>query len=72
MIAIGWFLKAADQGHVGAQYRIGVQYQYGLGVERSDELAMYWYRTAAEKGHTMARTSVDKMENKNLDTWTRA
>jgi TPR repeat protein len=46
--AAAWYRRAAEQGSVGAQYRIGRLYQYGLGVPKDYAQAMAWYREAAE------------------------
>ena len=40
--AMEWFLKAADQGHAGAQYHIGVMHLDGLGVPQDNSRAMSW------------------------------
>ncbi|MBQ2247511.1 MAG: SEL1-like repeat protein [Tidjanibacter sp.] len=48
---IRWFLSAAKQGHIEAQYRLGQAY-----VNDSDyEEAKKWLLRAAEKGHTNAQ-----------------
>jgi TPR repeat protein len=43
-------LKAASQGHSIAQYKLGIKYEIGRGVELSFENALLWYRKAAENG----------------------
>lgn len=45
------YQQAAGQGHVGAQYYLGVMYDKGRGVDNDDAIARDWYRTAAENGH---------------------
>ena len=45
-----WYLKAAQLGHVGAQYYLGNAYQKGLGVMQDDEQTAYWWQKAAEQG----------------------
>lgn len=42
-----WIRKAADQGHVDAQYIYGVMFEYGRGVAQSDAESARWYRKAA-------------------------
>ncbi|HXP72692.1 MAG TPA: tetratricopeptide repeat-containing serine protease family protein [Stellaceae bacterium] len=46
--AVGWFRKAAEQGHSQACYNLGRAYQFGLGVKQSHEEAIKWFRKAAE------------------------
>src|SRR5262249_40175809 len=48
----------ADQGHVGAQYKLGVMYAYGRGVPQDDILAVAFYRKAAEQGDTDGQFSL--------------
>ncbi|MBO7224189.1 MAG: sel1 repeat family protein, partial [Kiritimatiellae bacterium] len=48
--AVKWFRKAAEQGHAGAQYRLGICYGKGLGVPQDHEEAAKWVRKAAEQG----------------------
>lgn len=47
--AVGWLLKAAqDYDHPAANYAIGVCYHDGVGVEKSPETAVYYYRRSAD------------------------
>ena len=48
---IRWFLPAAKQGHIEAQYRLGQAYVN----DRDYEEAKKWLLKAAEKGHTNAQ-----------------
>lgn len=48
---IRWFLPAAKQGHIEAQYRLGQAYV----KDRDYEEAKKWLLWAAEKGHTNAQ-----------------
>jgi TPR repeat protein len=41
--AAEWYLKAAEQGFLDSQYRLGHMYQRGEGVERSDEESRRWF-----------------------------
>jgi len=51
-----WFRKAAEQGHVEAQCRLGAYHLKGLGdVEKDNNEAMKWFRKAAEQGHAEAQ-----------------
>ena len=49
--ALEWYERAANNGHVSAQYMLAVLYQQGEGVEKVDEKkAAKWYRAAAVQG----------------------
>lgn len=48
----------ATQGAVGAQYNLGKLYEDGKGVEWNYSGAAYWYRKAAEQGHSRARSKL--------------
>lgn len=48
--AVSYYRRAAELGHIEAQYHLGVAYEFGLGVEINYEKATYWYRKAAEQG----------------------
>jgi TPR repeat protein len=52
------WLPLAEQGHVGAQYNIGVLYDQGLGVPQDFGEAITWYRRAAEAGHVDAQANL--------------
>jgi len=41
------FRPLAEAGHGNAQYQLGVMYEYGRGLVRSDANAVIWYRKAA-------------------------
>ena len=47
--AIGWYKKAAEQGHAVAQLNLG--WIYANSPSRKNwEQAVYWYKQAAEQG----------------------
>lgn len=57
----GYFAEAAQQwsrlaaqGYAPAQFRFGLMHDYGQGVGRNLDAAVYWYRLAAYQGHTHA------------------
>lgn len=50
-----WFQKVADRGDAEAQFKLGLMYQEGQIVPKSDVEAMKWYRRAAEQGHARAQ-----------------
>lgn len=49
--AYKWFLRAAYQGHLEAQFKVSDYHLIGRGVTRSEEEAFKWCRKAAEQGH---------------------
>lgn len=52
--AVGWFMKAAEQGDVSAQLRISDCYYNGTGVKEDHFEAVRWVRKAAEQGDSTA------------------
>lgn len=53
--AVEWFTKAAQQGNVKAQNKLGIMYEEGDGVPQNDELAVQWYKRAALQGYSKAQ-----------------
>ena len=43
--------KAAEEGDPAGQFNLGMHYDYGFGVEESDEEAFKWYEKSAQQGH---------------------
>lgn len=60
------FLKAADEGHVQAMFRIGRMYEQGLGVGKDQHAALNWYRKAAELGNTQAMVRIARIYGRGL------
>ena len=66
--AVKWLKKAARQGHVFSQFRLGGIYETqwfsgnvfdrSNGLKADSDAAIYWYRQAAKKGH---KPSKDRM-----------
>ena len=52
-----WFLKAAEQGHVEAQYKLAMKYTSDFNMTREDKMktSAKWMRKAAERGHPLAQ-----------------
>ncbi|MEO8341460.1 MAG: tetratricopeptide repeat protein [Nitrospirota bacterium] len=48
----------AEQGHVVAQYQLGLLYANGKGVTKDDAKARQWYEKAAIQGHTEAQVNL--------------
>ena len=53
-----WFRRAAEQGHVKAQYLIGYCYENGSGVPKDDNKAAQWYVRAADQGDAEAQEAM--------------
>ena len=51
----------AEQGHVQAQYILGVMYRKGEGVVQDYKAAVKWYRLAAEQGYAKAQNNLGGM-----------
>src|SRR5690348_569569 len=45
---VRWIRRAADRGHVPAEFAVGQFYEFGFGVARDDRQALVWYRRAAD------------------------
>jgi TPR repeat protein len=53
---------AAEEGHPDSQYQVARYYHKGLNeYPKNTELAMEWYRKAAEQGHRAAREEYDQL-----------
>ena len=48
----------AQTGLAEAQYRLGLFYKEGNGVEKSESLYLYWIQMAAEQGHIRAQVEM--------------
>ena len=68
--AVKWLRKAAEQGHVKAQYSLGVMYDLGDGVVQDFVLAHMWIDLAREQGDMTARQHlkilVEKMTREQI------
>jgi TPR repeat protein len=53
--ALDDLVARAMQGDAAAQYDLGYRYQNGIGVEKDEERAVYWYIKAAEQGNAVAQ-----------------
>jgi TPR repeat protein len=59
---VSWFQKAADQGHIEAQYRLAASYQNGIGTKKDFDQAIYWAKKASKQGHKNAEKLVLQVE----------
>ena len=51
----------AEQGHISAQYGLGLMYRDGNGVPKNYKTAVKWFRLAAKQGNAAAQTSLGVM-----------
>ena len=49
--AFTWYSKAANAGHVPAQFFLGAMYASSRGTDLNIPMAVFWYRKAADKGY---------------------
>ncbi|KAG0272565.1 hypothetical protein BGZ95_011673, partial [Linnemannia exigua] len=56
--ALGWYLKAARQGHKQAQNMTGYMNQHGQGTPQDYAAAMNWFLKSANQGHAAAQTNI--------------
>ena len=59
--AFNYFLESAKKGYTAAQYKAGVAYAYGEGVEQDYVQAAEWYSKAAAQGHMIAQRNLATM-----------
>ncbi len=52
--AVKWYRLAAEQGHAGAQFNLGVMYGLGNGVIQDNVFAHLWFNIAASSGNKNA------------------
>lgn len=64
--AFKWFMSAAAQGNLEAQYLTGVMYMQGLGTEKSVKKALQAFSRAAEAGQPDAQYVVGQSYYKGL------
>ena len=62
--AVKWYRKAAEQGDVGAQYRLGYLYEDGEGVKKNLNEAVKWYKKAADQGNEAAADALTRLNNR--------
>lgn len=53
--AVFYMRRAAEQGHSGAQYKLGNCYRNGKGVPKDKDEAIKWYHKAAANGNIKAK-----------------
>jgi len=61
-----WLRQAAEQGHAGAQHKLGIIYRGGMGLPKSESEAIKWFRLAAGWGVLEAQRDLDQLLKKQL------
>jgi TPR repeat protein len=65
--AMSWYRKAADQGHVLAQFALGAMYFDGTrGAPQDYGQALEWYLKAAKQGYALAQANLGMMFGNGL------
>lgn len=59
--AVKWYRKAAENGHLLAQYEMGKIYHSGEGVAKDQVEAFKWWLKAAEQGHATSLFNIGVM-----------
>ncbi len=60
--AFGWYQKAAEKGHIKAQYKIGLYYVRGFSVAKDETKGMSYIQKAAELGDVDAKAYLRKQK----------
>lgn len=61
VVAVKWFLRAAEHGNSVGQSNLGVMYAHGDGVPKDSVAAIHWYRKAAEQDDAAAQFNLGGM-----------
>jgi len=64
--AVRWYSLAAEKGHAGAQFNLGIMFQIGLGVGFDFAEAARLYHLAAAQGHAEAAYALGIMYENDL------
>jgi TPR repeat protein len=59
--ALKWLMGESTKGNAYAQVRLGLIYEYGLGVTEDEQEAVRWYRLAANQGNGEAQNNLGVM-----------
>src|SRR6202789_523381 len=59
--ALQAFRRAAEAGNTDGELKLGILYEFGLGVAKSDVEAVRWYRKAADAGNAGAQKNLGQM-----------
>lgn len=56
----------ANQGHMQAQFHLGIMYAKGLGIRQDEPQAVYWYERAAREGYPYAQYNLAYLYRKGI------
>lgn len=56
--AFRYMLRAAKAGHIAAQNNIGLSYLHGLGVDKNQKKAFFWFEKSAKQGLSYAQSEL--------------
>ena len=59
--AFRWYLRAAQQGHALAQFKVSVAYERGLGVDKDLYEAFKWRYLSLVRGYTAAEMGIERL-----------
>ena len=59
--AFRWYLRAAREGVIRAQFNVGLCYRDGDGIKASKLKARQWLQKAARRRHALAREALTEM-----------
>ena len=65
--AAQWYRKAALKGQIEAQFKLGIMYLNGRGIEEDSIAAVYWLKKAAAQGHEDAKSWIDKLRDQVIE-----
>lgn len=63
---LAWRRKAAEQGHLMAQFALGQEYTAGFGIRPDFGESIKWYTRAAEQGYAPAQLELGLMQAKGI------
>lgn len=66
--ALYWYEKAAEQGHINAQFYCGWMNDNGEGTPQDKSKALQWYEKSAEQGNATAQFNCGNMYDNGIGT----
>jgi hypothetical protein len=59
---VQWYERQAAQGDAAAMAKLGAAYEAGVGMPKSEQAAITWYRKAADAGNEEAKAKLKKLK----------
>ncbi|GBC04576.1 hypothetical protein RclHR1_05750008 [Rhizophagus clarus] len=56
------YYKAVNLGNYDSQYHLALLYEYGNGIEKDINKAIYWYKKSAEQGFQSAQNKLESLQ----------